>query len=71
MSFFFRERLEGRVVLQHLGPPHRQFKIVRLQDGRRILVDQDAEVRDPYKLYVSWQVPTVLTPKHALMLVTA
>ena len=36
--------ISGRVTVSHLGPDHAQFKIVRLDSGKRIIVNQDTYV---------------------------
>lgn len=58
--------VEGTVRLERLGPAHRQFKIVKLIDGRRVLVDQHAKVRDPFSLHVPFRVPLVKHSYHAM-----
>ncbi len=63
----------GEVRLQKLGPAHRQFKIVKLECGRRIIVDQDADVLEPIpKLRIHWLgIPIVKSPPHMLCVTTA
>lgn len=58
-------RVEGQVRVEHLGPPGREFKIVRLLDGQRVLVDQETEVEDPFRVRVNWaELPAIREPRH-------
>lgn len=43
--------IEGWVRLEHLGPPGREFKVVKLAGGRRVLVDQAVHVVDPFQAW--------------------
>lgn len=59
--------VRGTVRVERLGPPHRQFKIVREIGGRRRIVDQDTKVEDPFRVTVRWE-PTIQAPKHFALL---
>ena len=54
------EKVEGEVRVEHLGPQGREFKIVRLLGGRRVIVDQDVKVEDPFRIRI--HVPYVISP---------
>ena len=61
-SPLFAEPLRGEVRVEHLGPEGREFKIVRLLGGKRVLVDQDVKVEDPFLVRFSWEQAWVQTP---------
>ena len=39
----------GSTMVSHLGPRHRQFKIVRLLNGRRVILDQGELVYEVHR----------------------
>ncbi len=41
------EPLRGWVRMEHCGPKHAEWKLVKLVSGKRVIVDQDTEVRNP------------------------
>lgn len=62
--------LRCEVRLENLGGK-RPFKIVKLEDGRRVLVDQETKVQPAFwcvRLKVMWQLPLVVDRRYAVQL---